>query len=177
MKKLICLFFCLFVGSANAVSIVYEGELFDGVMEYGSIEDPFETGSDWWYFNANAGDIVTLTVNRLDANLDPAMYLYSGLQTDTQTLPPILASADDNLPELPGYEGPFADPQISGFVIPTTDIYSVAVWDFLSGDGAPFDYQIMLNGANPIPEPPAIAFLLLGLAGLTLQQKRKNLSQ
>lgn len=108
------------------------------------------------------GDVVTVTVNRMAAALDPAFYLYAGMPADTDALPPVLFSADDDIPEPPGLEGPFSDPQMLDFIIPSTGTYTVAVWDFLSAEPGPLPYSITLD-AFVVPEPSLLTLLGLGL--------------
>lgn len=162
--------FALTVGVAKADPILYDGSLDDHALHFGSIADPFESGSDWWLFSGHAGDIITLTANRLSADLDPAFYVYFGIQTDTSTLPGFIAFGDDEIPELPGFEGPFADPQLSGFILPFTGFYTVAVWDFLSGSAGPHAYQIQLRGNVAVPEPITMAWLGLLLLLVSLRR-------
>lgn len=174
----------LFAGTASAVPIAsYEGELVEDVTFFGQVSEPSLTGSpndDFWWFYGNAGDVVTLTVNRLEASLDPAFRLYFGMGTDTAILI-FLTSADDEIAEFPGYEGPWRDAQLSGFTLPYAGYYTVQVWSYASGDpGADgvYDYQITL-GTPPtgpvygVPEPAMAALLGLGLVGLGVFQHRK----
>ncbi|MDA1075279.1 MAG: PPC domain-containing protein [Proteobacteria bacterium] len=129
----------MLAGQSAAVPIVYEGSLTSGVTVGGFINDPSQTGSpndDFWSFSGTAGDVITLTGNRLHSDLDPAMRLYFGTGPDTAGLGAVIASADDNLAELAGFAGPFADPRIS-FTLPTTGDYTVQMWDFASKKGDP----------------------------------------
>lgn len=177
-KTFIGLIACCFVGVASAAPIVYEGQLFDGITEYGSASDPLDTGSDYWFFEAQAGDILTLVGHRLEAPFDMAVYLYSGTYADTTALPASIAFADDEIPELPGYEGPWADPQLLNFVLPGPGLYTVQVWDFLSGPGdPPFDYQITITGTGGdpvVPEPATMTLLGLGIVGLAARARRNR---
>ena len=154
----------------NAAPITYEGALLSGVTQTGSISDPIDTGSDFWRFSASAGDVISLTVNRIDYNLDPAMNLYSGLFANTNDLTASIASGDDEI----AHPGPYGDPRIANFNIATAGDYTVRVWDFLSGSGAPFDYSITLRGASSanVPEPGVASLLGLGIAGLLLSRRR-----
>ncbi len=141
----------------SAVPVVYEpgGPLLPGVTRVGAIGDPSLTGSpfdDFWDFSGVQGQQIKLTGNRLDPGLDLAMRLYLGVGNDTSLLT-FLTSADDNYPELPGFDGPFADPQII-FTLRVTGMYTVQMWDFFSTPVAPGVqrcYQVTLDGEPVAP--------------------------
>ncbi len=162
--------------AASAVPITYEGSLSPGVTVGGFIRDPAQTGTpndDFWSFTGTQGQVITLVGNRLDAGLDLAFTLYLGTGTDTALLA-ALRSADDDISELPGFDGPFSDPRL-GFTLPATGAYTVQVWDFASTavpDGTERCYQLTLDGSPtaPVfgcsagPEPGSLP--LLGIAAL-----------
>ena len=84
------------IGSANAVPVVYQGELVYGMTKTGSITDPFATGTDWWFFHANTGDVITLTVfsggimhGEEDTRVDPgqSLELYRALKVRKPEVP------------------------------------------------------------------------------------------
>ncbi|ARU55349.1 hypothetical protein OLMES_1267 [Oleiphilus messinensis] len=161
------------IGSANAVPVVYQGELVYGMTKTGSITDPFATGTDWWFFHANTGDVITLTVNRLDPALNPSFSVYFGLQNDTDLLSPVVAFADDELQELPGMEGLFADPQLESFSVSKTGTYSVAVNNESQDQNEPLDYQIELSEGE-VPAPATLALLGIAAIGMRVSRRKSN---
>lgn len=127
----------------------YVGELELGGMGSGAVNpenngsrDPDPANSDYWYFFGEAGDTITIDVDRAVAELDPRMWLFEGLITDPflhfgaqidNGDPGHLADADDNDPEPPGLEGPFADPIIT-ITLPSTGYYTIIVTNYISDD-------------------------------------------
>ena len=134
-------------------AITYNGELCPGVVNSGTAVvrgyASFANAS-FWYFSGDAGDAVTIQVDRTNCEMDPVVRLYEGFGDDTLLI--FRASADDNngVPCTPACFS-YADPLISGYVLPTTAVYTVAVWDFISGICAvpPLTYDIVVTGQNP----------------------------
>lgn len=178
---------------AAAPIAAYEGQLIPNITFFGQVAEPSGTGTpndDFWWFYANAGDAITITANRLEASLDTAFYLYFGVGGDTSSLAYLLMR-DDNIAELPGYSGPYSDPQLLNWIATSTGYYTVQVWSYLSdspGSDGVYDYQITLgtpptaeviphqpgNGVQPIPEPATGILLGLGLLGLAALRRREG---
>lgn len=170
------------MSAASAVPITYEGSLTPGVTVGGSIRDPALTGTpndDFWSFTGTEGQVITLVGHRLDAGLDLAFYVYRGTGTDTGQLGQEIAIADDEIPALPGLDGPFADPRLLNFSLPTTGAYTVQVWDFLSTDvpdGTDRPYQLTLD-ISTVPEPgglPLLGIAALGWYGLIRRRRDRS---
>jgi hypothetical protein len=160
---------------AEAVPIVYLGTLQSGVP----VSDSVVSGSDnpltadYWQFTLAQDALVTITGHRLEAALDPAFYLFRGTFADTDEFGGSLGSgsiaelafADDNIPELPGLDGPFSDPFVS-IQLPA-GTYTVAFVGFTSGE-----YCLELNGPadscgqQQVPAPATLLLLGLG-AGIS----------
>lgn len=162
----------------NAAPIAYEGVLVPGVPDTGSVGGFswfLETGAqvDFWRFSGVAGEVVTLSVNRLNGNLDPALSLYSGITSaDTSLFSAsgnwggltFIGSLDDEHPAFLT-PGPGGDP-FGTFVLSSSGNYTVAIGGSTSTDAGSYPYRVTLTAVAPVPEPETWVTLALGLAVL-----------
>lgn len=171
--------------AATAMPVEYAGQLVDGtpvlgaVSSSGGVDDP-ASGIYFW-FSGNAGDIVTITVARLEQDLDPALWLFEGRMDDTAraragAMPGFdkgdagfLRHADDEI----AHEGGFGDPQILAFELPTTGYYTAVVTNFLSRNASAdgwFDFAIDCEGCSlpavVVTSPGTLASIALGVMAL-----------
>ncbi len=177
------------LGAAHAAPIAYKGTLVSGTPATGNVGG-FSwflnegTAVDFWQFSATAGTTVTLEVDRLNGNLDPALSLYRGTtSTDTSNFVSgasfggltFVGTLDDEHPPFVGPTGFTGDP-FGTFAIGTTGLYTVAVGGSDSTDGGAYPYRITLtiNAVTAVPEPSTGALMALGLAGVGWLRRRKN---
>ncbi len=170
------------IGTANAVSIGYEGTIAPGVPVTGSVSgDGWLTetaaGVDFWRFSGIAGYTLGLQATRLNAGLDPVLTLYFGTTTADASLfihdadwggLVYLALADD---ETAVPSGPGGDPALTGYVLPYTGNYTIAIGGFNSTAAGPYSYSMQLSA---VPEPATLALWAAGLGGMAWVGRRRQ---
>ena len=174
--------------AAHATPISYEGVLSPGVAASGDVGG-FSwflnegSGVDFWQFSASAGSNVTLRVDRLNGNLDPALSFYKGTTSaDTSAFNSaasfggltFIGSLDDENPPFVGVANFSGDP-FGTFAIGTTGLYTVAVGGSDSTDSGMYPYRITMsvNGVNAVPEPSTYLMLTIGIAAIGWARRRK----
>ena len=137
---------------------IESGETVTGsVSSSGTQTSSSATVSDYWYFDATAGQFVTLEGQRLETNYDMAFWVFEGEVTAADLGSTISASdagyvvfGDDELAD----SGPFGDPFVQ-FTAELTGTYTVIVVNYESdpGDGGDgqFSYTLELSIANNPP--------------------------
>ena len=173
----------LFSSAAHAVPVRYEGNLLPGTTVNGSVggfswADEIASQTDFWRFNGVAGDTVTISATRGATGLDPAFSLYFGTTTadeggflndaDWGGLQ-FLTFADDEI----DHPGPGGDPTLSGYVLPVTGGYTIALGGFQSTTGGAYSYSLSMI-SQPIPEPAAAWLMLGGLLVVGRLANRRN---
>ncbi len=192
----------LVIFSTNTVAapISYQGDIssgdtFTGVLsanEGYKAENP--GGRNWWTFSGNAGDIIDITVGRLDGDLELAFELFFGTSSADESVfqypgfsfggLTYLRARDDNWgPNLPG---PDFDPQLLGYKLKFTGTYSVVVLSTANDPGCvnnECSYAIAmapaLGSASAVPVPAAAWLFgsgLIGLAGLARRRPQNRVS-
>jgi hypothetical protein len=171
---------------ANAAPIVYSGTLASGVGANG-MASGFSwfldqgNGVSFWQFQASANDVVTLRVDRLSANFDPALSFYRGTTSaDASSFSSsaswgglsFLGSLDDEHPAFMT-PGPNGDP-FGSFTIAVSGPYTIAVGGSLSTDGGVYPYRITMTEVAAVPEPEIAAMLAIGLGVLGVLGRRRH---
>lgn len=145
------------------------------------IVNGFRTDSnsaDYYAFNLNAGDRVTMAITGVTALFENDPFLAFYLPNSN-----LLAADDDSYGDLL--------PQVSDFLVLTTGTFRIAVGDFgdanrdaiinsfanlpVAGGGASdYDYTLQID-ITPVPEPSALAGLLLfGFGSVAARQARSR---
>ncbi len=186
----------LMVGALSCASVVASaqflalGDLTDGTSQSATFPEGSSSGvndsTTWhmWTFNANAGDMIDITVFRVGPSLDPMSAAFVGDATgmtvpvgvplwETTTVSAALGlefagSGDDEVDD--PYGGPWGDPSY-GFMATETGTYTVFVANFLSLPTGEQRYDITVSGSTWIPAPSAMA--LLGMGGLVAGRRRR----
>jgi len=141
------------VGTILAQNVTVNGS----VASSGVVDTVDPTQSDYWVFYAQAGQTVTITVNRSESAFDPALWLFRNKFTDPSAALGSRISMSDT-----GYLG-FADDTISNtgpggapritFKAATTGFFTLIVvnaGNANSGDGL-FDYALTISGNTTPP--------------------------
>jgi hypothetical protein len=136
-------------------SNVYIGELCGNASETAVHNTQRSYGNyalgDYWSFYGVAGETVEIHVSRVSCQMDPSFALFEGSTNDSDDVfvdMSFLAFADDEM--APACNVPcagFGDPQ-TVTVLPSTGIYTVVVWDFLSCVAGPYTYMISVSGLD-----------------------------
>jgi hypothetical protein len=170
---------------AHAQPVSYSGTLVSGSPATGSAAGfswflDQGAGISFWQFSANAGDTVTLSVNRLNGNFDPGLSLYRG--TTTADVSAFSSSGNwGGLTFVAGLDdehaafmtpGPNGDP-FGSFAITTSGLYTVAVGGSLSTDAGSYPFRITMTDVAAVPEPETTALLALGLGVLAMRRRRR----
>ena len=175
----------LVMAAAHAAPVAYEGVLVSGVTSGGEISGYgwfLDDGAnvDYWSFSAQAGDVVTLSVDRLSGNLDPALSLYRGTTAaDTSQFNSggdwggmtFIGSLDDEKSAFLPPPIPSGDPY-GVFSIGATGSYTVVVGGSNSSDGLSYPYRIDLS-ITPVPEPAMFVLFAAGLIALLPIARRR----
>lgn len=174
-----------FAAAGASAQIAPLGNLTNGATQAGVVSSTSGTATpsqwDWWIFQANAGDLITIEVDRTVAALDPVSAAWQGDATgvafgnfidifSSGTGFPQVGFGDDEDPAaVPG--GPWADPLYS-FTAGVNGTYTVAVSSFASNPppAGGYGYTITVSGST-VPAPAGLA--AIGLVGLVAARRRR----
>jgi len=142
-------------GEEVQATLTYTAEICSGTFAGTSTNNAVYDAAQWTYykFYGEAGDVISITVNRTTCDMDAGFMLYSGVGTTTDDLTffsgntelEYIAFQDDNFSQVVGC-GPFSDPTLTDYQLTTTGWYTVAVFDVLGSYGGTYTYDLVLTG-------------------------------
>lgn len=132
--------------------ITYEGQLCPGEVASGetALGSVFEgyQGADFWYFEANAGDVISFEIDRTNCNSDPVMELYWGYG-DTSNLIYLGFLDDEDEPACTPDCFAYGDPKVVDALFTTTGTYTIGVFDWGPPCGVgTATYDIVMTGQS-----------------------------
>jgi len=197
MKKIVCLFTCLFIGSANAGIIDFEGlpqsaacgspftslsaSGFNFTTGHSHICNPTRTdlafnGTDWFAHDSNSTITMTEASNSLfDFNGFDLAEIFINQSSLTLTVTGFLSGGGtvSQLYTTDGINdggGALADFQTFSLNSSFSNLTSVT---FSGALNYGLD-NLIVNESVPVPEPTSLALLALGLAGIGYARKKKS---
>jgi hypothetical protein len=161
--------------AARADPITYEGDItlpdtVSGAVGGFGYEREVPDEMDFWRFMGIAGNAISIRVTRRDPGLDPALDLYFGDTTADESEfrggmswggLQFLLTSDDVVD--PPNGGPFQDPFVDIFRLPSTGVYTIAVGGRGSLDEGPYRYDLAVLF---VPAPPTAWLMLAGFGAL-----------
>ena len=170
----------------HAAPVAYSGTLVSGISGTGSAGGfswflDQGSGVGFWQFSATGSDVVTLRVDRLNGNFDPALSFYRGVTSADTSLfnstgnwggLTFIGSLDDERSAFLT-PGPNGDP-FGMFTIAASGLYTVAVGGGLSTDAGAYPYRITMTNVAAIPEPEIMALMAIGLGVLGIARRRQR---
>jgi len=127
----------------NYLEELCDGLVLTGNVASGSINNVGERA--YYYFEGEAGDLVTIEVDRIDCEMDPFFELSFGMISDSDDFGTMsfVVFGDDE--DSPACETCFAyfDPKEIDVLLPATGVYTLTVGDYISCDASTsYDYSL-----------------------------------
>jgi hypothetical protein len=144
-------------GEDVQATLTYTAEICSGTYAGTTTNNAIFDAAQWTYykFYGEAGDVISITVNRSTCDMDAGFSLYSGVGTTTDGLSSgggntelgFITLRDDDFYQVVGC-GPWWDPTLSDYELTTTGWYTVAVFDVLGSSDGTYTYDLVLSGIS-----------------------------
>jgi hypothetical protein len=144
--------------SISYIAQLCDGHGYEGMANHQVVFDA--SLWDYYYFDATAGDLVTIEVHRTSSAMDAAMTLFFGTTDNSEGLEFYQSTQpgmqfihywDDDIDPVhlppPADPGDWRDPQMLNYTMPETGRYTLGVYDaFGRGPGPQVPYDILVEG-------------------------------